>query len=235
VARHQNDNDVLEMSRHWNAKRAGHRNNSGDNLGVEGGAPMAEFVVFEPGNRFFEPVAAFFASWAGYTVQHAKEKHDTVSGRLRGRVIPQLKFEDHPIVGQMRRNDPVSTLRFEVDMSDPGQPKGNLVKTSTLMEFWSQQMFGHAYESAAEAIQTRFGGDRKTQWPSAFQVAYHVRNGCFHGNRLDIRKNAISTSVETKWRGRVVTYDDNGKKVAGEFFWPGDFITLLYDMQVALA
>jgi hypothetical protein len=46
-----------------------------------------------------------------------------------------------------------------------------------------------------------------------------------------IQENAISELVATEWRGKSIHYSDNGGKVAGEFFWPADFLTLLHDMQ----
>ena len=191
-------------------------------------------VIFNTADLFFDPVAAFYASWVGYTTQYAVQLHDVVSGRLRGFVVPQLKFEDDPIIGTLRRQEPVLQGRFEIDLSDPGNPAGKKAHTSHLMEFWCQQMFGHAYETAASVIEARFGSDRKKNWPPTLQFAYHIRNGCFHGNKFNILQNSMSSTISTEWRGRAIDYSDNGSRVAGQFLGPADFITLLYDMQVLL-
>lgn len=191
-------------------------------------------VKFSPGDLFFEPVSAFYASWIAYHSLHATQIHDVVSGRLRGRVIPQLRFENDPIIGILRRQDSIGAIRFEIDMSDPGDPIGRQIRSGRLMEFWCQQMFGHAYEIGYQHVKDLFGSNRKTAWPSTLQFSFHVRNGCFHGNRFNIRKNSISEVVPTEWRGSTIDYSNNGAKVAVEFLGPADFITLLYDVQTLL-
>ena len=97
-------------------------------------------------------------------------------------------------------------------------------------------MFGHSYESALPQIESKFGdkSKRKLQWHSTMQFAYHIRNGCFHGNTFDIQTNSISTTMPTIWRGQNITYTDNGIQVIGDFMGSGDILTLLYDMQVLL-
>lgn len=193
-----------------------------------------ESVTFNKGDLLFDPVAAFFASWAGYHAMHASCPYDVVSGRLRGFVVPQLCFEDDPIIGILRRREDILRVHFEIVEEEAGDPLGQQIKSGHLMWFWCQQMFGHGFETARSHIEAKFGSDRKTTWPPELQVAYHIRNGCFHGNTFDIRPNAISTVVPTVWRSRPITYADNGTTLAGGFFGPADFITLLADVQNCL-
>jgi len=105
---------------------------------------------------------------------------------------------------------------------------------SYLVEFWAQQMFGHAFELAMPLIEQKFGSNRKKDWSEIIQFAYHTRNGCYHGNKFNIQKNSISTFVSTKWENIEIKYSDDGKKVSQGFMWPADFICLLYDLQNSL-
>ncbi len=193
-------------------------------------------IEFNKEDLFFEPVFAFFASWIGYHLLFAKEKHDIVSGRLRGFIVPQIEFVNDPLPGKLRSKQDITHLEFQLSNVEPPLPEGEQISSSRLMDFWCQQMTGHAYEVAYPKVADKFGSKqvRKDKWPSEFQFFYHVRNGCFHGNRFDIWPQNISATIETVWRNKNISYDNNGKKVVGEFMGPGDFITLLYDIQKEL-
>src|SRR5687768_3444032 len=99
-------------------------------------------ITFNHGDLFFEPVAAFFASWIGYHMMFASRPYDVVSGRLRGHVVPQIKFDDDPISGILRRREEIARVHFLIDMTDPGEPLGEQIKSGSLTWFWCQQMFG---------------------------------------------------------------------------------------------
>jgi hypothetical protein len=95
-------------------------------------------------------------------------------------------------------------------------------------------MLGHLYELARPIMEKKFGKDRKTQWPSELQFAYHIRNGCFHGlsifNIMQSQKK-----IPTIWRGSEIKYSYNGKSVLDDFIWSGDALTLLHDLQNLLS
>jgi len=190
-------------------------------------------IVFRTNDLFFEPVLAMFSSWVGYCTVASIGKITTqteVSGRLRGFIIPQIEYENTPVISNIINHIPTTNLKFIINRTDPGSPKGEKLETARLMEFWCQQMIGHSYEIAMPHIMKKFTDDRKNNWPSELQFFYHIRNGCFHGNKFNIRKKSMS-SIPAKWEGREITHGDNGKQVAGKFMWPADFICLLCDIQ----
>ena len=195
-----------------------------------------EEIIFRSDDLLFEPVLAMFSSWIGYCTVGAKGKITTqteISGRLRGVIIPHIEYENSPVISNIINHLPTTDLKFTISRMDPGPPKGEVLETARLMEFWCQQMTGHSYELACPKIMQKFTDDRKNNWPSELQFFYHIRNGCFHKNKFNIKKNSMST-ISAKWEGREIIYADNGKQVAGKFMWPADFICLLWDIQKLL-
>lgn len=156
-------------------------------------------IELNKGDLLFEPILAFFATWVGYHLLFAKEKHDVVSGRLRGFIVPQIEFIDDPLPGKLRRKEDITHLGFQLSDLEAPPPEGDRVPSGRLMEFWCQQMTGHAYETLLPVVEMKYGlkHERKEKWPPTFQFFYHVRNGCFHGNRFDIWPGKISTSIQT--------------------------------------
>lgn len=195
---------------------------------------MNNLIEFSEGDLFFHPVLTFFKSYVAYHMQYTQQKHDTISGRFRGNVIPQITYENDPISGKMRRQERITDIRYNISFADPGPFVGSRIKSASQMESWLKQMFGDSYERARPIIESKFGKDRKSTWPSIMQFAYHIRNGCFHGNRFNLQPNSISIDIPTMWRDCQIDYSANGKTVAIGFFLPADFITLLYDMQGSL-
>jgi len=195
-----------------------------------------EEIVFQSDDIFFEPVIAMFSSWISYCTVGTKGKitADTeISGRLRGKIIPHIEYNNSPIISNIINHLPTTDLKFTINRTEPDPPKGNILETASLMEYWSQQMIGHSYELALSQIKQKFTDDRKNTWPSKLQFFYHIRNGCFHKNKFNIIRNSMA-AIPAKWEGREITYENNGEQVAGKFMWPADFICFLWDIQKLL-
>ena len=199
---------------------------------------MVNIIEFNNGDLFFEPVLSFYVSWISFPfhqIQIPKGAKIVMKGSWRGMIIPQLRYNDSSIYDDLAQLKPIRHLEFFPDFNPAKEPSGLHLNDSYLVKFWAQQMFGHAYELAQQKIQVKYGTERKNNWPSELQFAYHVRNGCFHGNKFDIRPNSISKKIPTIWMGKEIKYSDNGKKVSQGFMWPADFIHLLYDIQKILS
>jgi hypothetical protein len=201
---------------------------------------MQEQIRFRSGDIFFDAVMAFFNAYIGYiAIAKGMTIGDRVQGRFRGGIIKQVEFDLGTFLLDTHRGKTIYEIMFTIDSVETklaNMSSGTKIEIRKFENYWSQIMFGHSYESALPHIESKFGDKdkRKLQWPSTMQFAYHIRNGCFHGNTFDIRSNSISTTIPTVWRGQQVTYTDNGKQVIGEFMGTGDVLTLLYDMQVLL-
>jgi hypothetical protein len=108
---------------------------------------------------------------------------------------------------------------------------GELVNTAAIFAL------NHAYESHREALVRTYGSGLPGRWPPDFQLFRHVRNGCSHGNRFDIRPNRdgtepIASAAPPEWE--LLRIADrasmNGKAVVGEFL-PFTFVlAFLHDI-----
>ena len=192
-------------------------------------------IEFNQGDTFFDSIFIYFSTWLAFSAAMTGARSgDEMSGRLRGVIIPQLTFRNTQVLSNLINSNSVTDLRFTVNMVRPQQPSGRRVGTMKLFEFLGQQTLGHSFEMAKSAIETKYGTDRKNNWPSELQFFYHIRNGCFHGNRFNIQNNSISSVIPTIWRGKNIDYSDNNRKVVGVFLFPGDIVHLLYDIQQIL-
>jgi hypothetical protein len=199
---------------------------------------MSELIEFRAGDLLFGPVVAFFSSFIAYiAVANSMTKFDTVAGRFRSNIVAQVTYDEIPILRFIAEGQPINQLAFSVHTTQPPVPAGSgkSIDTTRLVTYWCQQMLGHSYELAHPLMEKKFGKDRKNQWPSELQFAYHIRNGCFHGNTFDIQNNVISTTIPAIWRGKEIKYSDNGKSVIGDFIWSGDALVILHDLQNILA
>jgi len=197
---------------------------------------MDKIIEFNKNDLFFEPVLCFYASWISfpflYTPQgYPVDANIVIRGGWRGKIIPQLKYEDRNIYKNLQNLKPITKIKFFTDNTPAADSTGKSLNDAYLIEFLAQQMFGHAFEIATPQIKQKFGNNRKKEWPATIQFAYHIRNGCYHGNKFNILKNSLSESISTEWENKSIQYSDNGKKVSQGFMWPADFICLLYDLQ----
>jgi hypothetical protein len=199
---------------------------------------MQEKLKFKRGDLFFEPVLAFFSAYLGYmAIANGMTIGDRLEGRFRGGILKQIQFNMPTFLIDTFRGKTINEFEFTVDTDEPDQKgPGRKIESKELEKLWCQIMFGHSYEIALPSIESKFGdkSKRKLQWPATLQFAYHLRNGCFHGNTFDILNNAISTQIPTEWRGQKINYSDNGKQVIGTFIGSGDMLVLLYDIQKLL-
>jgi hypothetical protein len=199
-----------------------------------------ERIKFKQGDMFFDSVLAFFYAYIGYVaIAKGTTIYDKVEGRFRDGIVKQVEFNLGSFLLDTYRGNAINEIVLGLDNTVstlPNMGTGKEVEIRKFENYWSQIMFGHSYESALPAIEGKFGTKdrRKLQWPSTLQFAYHIRNGCFHGNTFDIQNNTMSKKIPTSWRGQNITYADSGKQVLGKFMSSGDVLILLYDMQVLL-
>lgn len=189
-------------------------------------------IEFKKGDPFFEPVLSFFLSYLGYHLLFVDSRPSLWSGRFRGNIVPQVKF-DNEIPRVLRNREDISNIDFELDFSDPGEIVGDeIIQSTSFTTFWIQQMVGHAYEIAESTMENKFGSPMDR--PKELQFFRHIRNGCFHKNQFNIRPGSISTSIATEWRGKSITDQENGQQVIMGFLGMGDPIVLLHDIQTML-
>jgi len=97
-------------------------------------------------------------------------------------------------------------------------------------------LVGGAFERHHDNLKAKYAA--VSLWPVPLQFFRHLRNGCFHSNRFDIRqfkgKDQIDPCKPPKWHTFVMPSDAamNGKKTLGEngFISATHILPLLYDM-----
>jgi len=159
---------------------------------------MDKIIEFNKNDLFFEPVLCFYASWISfpflYTPQgYPVDANIVIRGGWRGKIIPQLKYEDRNIYKNLQNLKPITKIKFFTDNTPAADSTGKSLNDAYLIEFLAQQMFGHAFEIATPQIKQKFGNNRKKEWPATIQFAYHIRNGCYHGNKFNILKNSYQS------------------------------------------
>lgn len=104
----------------------------------------------------------------------------------------------------------------------------------------AQVCLGSAYERISARIKNLYGKD-PWLWPPKLQYMRHVRNGCFHKNRFNLRKppkhpTAINPCDPPKWRMSVLQDDASvsGQPVLGKYLNSGDVPILLADIAEIL-
>ncbi len=94
-----------------------------------------------------------------------------------------------------------------------------------------QIAIGSAFEKCMPSIRARWGAGRKNHklWPTALLLAYHIRNGCFHGNTFTFQE----PTFPVPWNGLVLVRADQGSQVMGlgnGKLGLADVIALLHEM-----
>ncbi len=104
----------------------------------------------------------------------------------------------------------------------------------------SQVCIGSAYERISDRVKRRYGSD-PWLWPCELQYIRHVRNGCFHSNRFNLRAShkhptAINSSNPPRWRTSILRDDTTvaGQLVLGNYLNSGDVPILLADIEEVL-
>ena len=154
---------------------------------------MHKIIEFNKNDLFFEPILCFYVSWMAFPFLYSpktipQNANVIIGGSWRGKIISQLKYEDKTVYSNLRNLKPITKMTFFPDNTTPVEPTGQSLGDSYLVEFWAQQMFGYAFEIANPLIKQKFGKDRKNNWSESIQFAYHIRNGCYHGNKFNIQK-----------------------------------------------
>ncbi len=108
---------------------------------------------------------------------------------------------------------------------------GELINTAAIFAL------NHAYESHREALARMFGSALPGRWPRDLQLFRHIRNGCSHGNRFDIRINRdrtepIDPASPPEWE--LLRIPDRtsmtGKAVVGDFLAFAFVLPFLHDI-----
>lgn len=123
--------------------------------------------------------------------------------------------------------------------SEPGVAStegGHLVAGSLIMTA-AVHVVGYAFESRREWLRKHFGAVLPGRWPVDMQFFRHLRNGCFHGNRCDIRPNRdgtspIDASAPPQWESFAINARESfhGKAAIGEVLPYACVIPFLHDM-----
>ena len=204
---------------------------------------MTYLLTFKRGGHFFEPVLSYFSSWLLYCIatrDRYVKNNEVGEGRIRGQVISQLIFNEPDFLSRIRKQQAIDSITFSVLSESPPLQQGQRIPDKDLNIFWLQQMIGCSFESVLNDILDKYGPrqkkDRKTwgRWPGIFEFFYHLRNGCFHGNKFNIRLGNISFVNQPRWRSKEISMDSNGKNVIGDFLGRADCIHYLYDVEQEL-
>lgn len=105
-----------------------------------------------------------------------------------------------------------------------------------ILNFLVQVLLGAAYENQKTAIERKYSGRGYRHWDPEVQLLRHLRNGCNHGNRFNIRGNngrpAIDPSKPPSWKNLVIPNSQalQGSEVVPDFFKPQLLIPFLYDI-----
>lgn len=99
-----------------------------------------------------------------------------------------------------------------------------------------QIAIGSAFEKCMPTIRGRWkvGRINHPNWPPVILLAYHLRNGCFHGNKFTFNKSIFPSS----WRGFTLSNADANNQVTGLSnggLGLADVLALLRDMSVEIS
>lgn len=112
----------------------------------------------------------------------------------------------------------------------PVRPEIQFLFNDRFLLLQQQICFGHAFELAKALLHPK----PRNEWPTVFEVAFHLRNGAFHGNRFRIDSRINPPAA---WRTLSITKELNGKPAFGNadgVIGLGDIPILLADMRDAL-
>ncbi len=96
-------------------------------------------------------------------------------------------------------------------------------------------LIGWSFESVKERIRSRYGPVR--DWPPSLTFFRHLRNGCFHGNRFNIRESSFTRVATPSWHSYTMhsLRKLNGQKVIDGWFKMPHVLPFLHDYGVALS
>jgi len=106
-------------------------------------------------------------------------------------------------------------------------------------EILTAYIIGGAFERCKLAFEKKYG-KAPSKWPPELQFFRHLRNGCFHSNKFNIRPYRDQPQIDPcnlpKWKAYVMTSDAdmNGQKVIGRFFHIHQTIPFLDEMGTLL-
>ncbi len=167
------------------------------------------------------------------TIDRHVQSEEVGEGRIRGFVIPQLEFNEPNFLKAIRNCKSVDSLTFKVLDEEPPPQKGQRISDKSINIFWLQQLIGHSYELVFDEVKKKYGNRKGGGWPPIMEFFYHLRNGCFHGNKFTIDKDSIKPNNKPVWREKEITVHCC-QQVIGHFFERADCICFLHEVEQEL-
>lgn len=196
---------------------------------------MPKKIVFTKSHFFWKEIMIFvetcLSRWT--TDDSATSLHDPV---IKGIQVASLILCN---AGRLFKSIPVGLnylavapkmIEFSIANPKTNDPQAYKIDyQDDFFVYFQQIIFGHAFERVRFEAVNKWGERRN--WPDIFQFAYHIRNGCFHGNMFNITTSRMHGTPQ--WRSVVISMSMHGKKVMG--FPDGvigiaDIPMLLYDL-----
>ncbi|MDD4871299.1 MAG: hypothetical protein PHR77_12130 [Kiritimatiellae bacterium] len=120
----------------------------------------------------------------------------------------------------------------------PSKPSFSPSYDNEYFQRLQQIVFGHAFERLLPEIKEKWPSINRPYWnrekaPAPIDFCFHIRNGCFHGNKFNIMSEVHGKT----WREATIDKDINGQKVMGlndGFLGLADVIVLMYDFENAV-
>lgn len=112
--------------------------------------------------------------------------------------------------------------------NDSGRGPMSLGALGVMLEGYGQVLGSNFFERHRTAIESRFGSNPHTDWPTVWNFARVVRNAMSHKGAIRI-DNANAPAVG--WKGLSYSYADNGRTILHVDLWPGDLIDLIVELD----
>ncbi|MDH5442466.1 MAG: hypothetical protein OEX08_02595 [Candidatus Nomurabacteria bacterium] len=92
---------------------------------------------------------------------------------------------------------------------------GNIInkdlKPNKYLSFLAQMTVGHCWEILSIDYKNKTGNDLRSMQNPVVQFCRHIRNGCFHANKLNITITIKPSGAE--WGGIKITNKDNNRQI----------------------
>ncbi|MDH3834803.1 MAG: hypothetical protein OES34_11700 [Nitrosopumilus sp.] len=90
---------------------------------------MHKIIEFSKNDLFFEPILCFYVSWITFPFLYSPQAIPTnanvvIGGGWRGKIIPQLKYEDKTVYSNLRNLRPITKMTFFPNSNPPIKSTG---------------------------------------------------------------------------------------------------------------
>ncbi len=206
-------------------------------------AVLTEKYVFSADHIFYPELATYAVTQIALSTAYTCAKGESFPRLImnKGVVTHSVLLNPQILVAMMDPGVRSSGLPIEYSAASFDREPGNAQGPAYFVppEIWNtvaQVCLGSAYERISGRVKDRYRAD-PWSWPPELQYFRHIRNGCFHNNRFNLRptykhKTAIDSANPPRWRTSVLTDDESvaGKRVLGSYLYSGDVPILLADM-----